>query len=195
MGQLTCRTTRNMAGQPSGASAQPVWVSFRPCRLTRFQTYCIQQSAETAALTLDLISCQRIRLRAQIVDNDLAIRRQVDGIDDTAERPRSVFSAPFPVVIIEKTVSADVAKPRYPVRAPTGEILFPVATTLQPRYVRIAELHLGLLTTFGAMRATHCTTEVTKIVKSWGRHDERQHQETCNHQLPFKGMTTPSTLR
>jgi hypothetical protein len=58
-------------------------------------------------------------------------------------------------MVIEEAVSPDVSQPRSPVGAPTGEIVFVVATAFQPRNVRIAELHLRILATFLAMGAAH----------------------------------------
>jgi hypothetical protein len=71
-------------------------------------------------------------------------------------------------MIIEEAVSPDVSQPRYPVGAPTGEVVSVVAKALQPRNVRIAELHLRILATFLAVRAAHRITETTRIVKTWG---------------------------
>jgi len=134
---------------------QPFGASTRSRRLLRFQVYRIQQQSEAPTLALNLILRQGVRLRAQAVDDDLAFGRQIDWIDDTADRPRGIFLAPFPVMVIEEAVSPDVSQPMYPVGAPTGEIVFVVATAFQPRNVRFAELHLRFLATFLAMRAAH----------------------------------------
>jgi len=58
-------------------------------------------------------------------------------------------------MVIEEAVSPDVSQPWYPVGAPTGEIVFVIATAFQPRNVRVAELHLRILATFLAMGAAH----------------------------------------
>jgi hypothetical protein len=54
-------------------------------------------------------------------------------------------------MVIEDAVSPDISQPRNPVGAPIGEVIFLVATALQPSNVHIAEFHLSILATFLTM--------------------------------------------
>jgi len=58
-------------------------------------------------------------------------------------------------MVIEEAVGSDVAQPLYPTGANRGEIVFLIASALQPRDVRIAELHFRILATFLTMGAAH----------------------------------------
>jgi hypothetical protein len=120
-------------------------------------------------LAIYLVLSQRINLGAQTVDDDPALRRHDDWIDVAASRPRGVFLASFPFMVVKEAVASGVAQPRYPVDANVGEIILPIAAPLYLCNVRSTELHLRILAALLAMGTEHQDTEVRRTVKPWGR--------------------------
>jgi len=72
-------------------------------------------------------------------------------------------------MVVKEAVTSRVPKPRYPVSANVGEIIFLVAAPLQLRNVRSTELHLRILAALLAMGTVHQDTEVRKTIKPWGK--------------------------